>query len=322
VALSFATPTLVEFAWPPGAFVAGEQLRLEISLDGGLRHHKAPQALTVYGELVLARVRPPVVYQWQAGTPAQILYAETLTDLADTEGLGRLRCRFARPAAATQPTDAQIATCPGCDAGSCVCTVGAFLNTTLARCPMPHLEPGEVEVSLSVDGGASYSAPSAAGPAAVVVLPPSDGIVVNTTSLFETSDERVFVELQDASWGPNVLLFARVGGATLPAPVGRGTTPTATIELPRSLAPGAYTVVVSADGGTVFQATSALSSAPAVTPTPPSASTSSARRLLSSHSTTPPAAAAVGQLAIQACPAGSVCSPGLAQSCPKGHYCP
>lgn len=180
----------------------------------------------------------------------------------------------------------------GCDAASCVCTAGAFLNTTLARCPMPHLEPGEVEVSLSVDGGASYSATSAAGPATVVVLPPSGGTVVNTTSIFETSDERVFIELQDASWAPNVLLFVRVGGATLPALVGRGTSPTASVELPRALAQGAYTVVVSADGGTIFQATSALTSASTGTPTTPSASTSSSRRLLSSHSTTSPAAAA------------------------------
>lgn len=291
-AASDGEPDQLLLPWPAGAFAAGEQLRLEVSLDGGLNYHRAPKALTVYGEgqeLLLARARPPVVYQWEAGKSASVIYAETITNLQDTEGLGRVRCRFGQAAAATQPTDARITICPGCDATSCTCTEAAFLNSTLVRCPLPNLATvGPVELRISVDGGTSYSTPAGAAPVRIVIRPPPAGTSLNATTRFETFDERVFIELQDPSWAPPAVLLVRIGGVTSPVQVENTVQPTggpsssavtASVELPRGLAQGAYAVLASADGGTVFWPVENPPPPDPDDPTAPSSATG-ARRLL------------------------------------------
>lgn len=109
-------------------------------------------------------MRPLRLYAWQTGQPASILYAETSTELLDTEGLGLLRCRFARAAATAQPADAKVTTtnCLQCLASSCTCTEAEYLSRALLRCPVPNFgTTGPVTVDVTVDGGASYSAPAA-----------------------------------------------------------------------------------------------------------------------------------------------------------------
>ena len=80
---------------------------LEITLNGNI-FAEAPRPLTSYGEVVLGRARPPAVRPSPVGGTAQQLFAETVTDLLDTDSLDLLRCRFHKPAAGNQPIDARI----------------------------------------------------------------------------------------------------------------------------------------------------------------------------------------------------------------------
>jgi hypothetical protein len=88
----------LELSWPAHAFAIGEQVRLSLSLDGGIVYQTAPRALTVYGGIQLQRARPLRLYRWQAGENAQLLYAETGTSLVNTQAHGLMRCRFGRAA--------------------------------------------------------------------------------------------------------------------------------------------------------------------------------------------------------------------------------
>ena len=245
----------------------------------------------MYGGVTLGRVRPLRLYRWQAGESAQLLYAESVTDLLDTGGLGLLRCRFGKPAHADQPADAMLSdTCRGCDPASCACTEAEFLNRTLLRCPVPNLETiGPVEVSVTVDGGASYSTPQAGLPVRVQIMDIAADSALNVTARYETSDERVFISLADPSWLANSLVQVRVAGVTRHARVSGTAPPAVAAELPRGLKPGAYAVSASADGGATFK---------------------------------PPAAGPAMLLEIVPCAGGSSCSQGEESLCPEGRFCP
>jgi hypothetical protein len=138
-------------------FESGEQVRLELTLDGDT-FTKSPAPLTVYGGVVLGRVRPTVIHQSDEGG-VQDLYAETVTNLLDTESLNLLRCRF-RAAAANLSSSILRADCQDCDPSDCSCTAAMFVNRTLLHCPVPVFAAlGAVEVDVSVDTTASYSTP-------------------------------------------------------------------------------------------------------------------------------------------------------------------
>jgi hypothetical protein len=190
VPVVFVDEEHLELAWPAGAFLAGEQVSLALSLDGGRLLSPAPGPIVVYGGVTLARVRPLRLYAWQPGEPAQLLYAETLTDLADTEGLGRLLCRFGKAAQVEQPVDARLTgNCTGCDPATCCCTAATYINATLLSCPLPNLATlGPVEVAVTVDGGASYSVPASGLPVRVQVMARPGEQGQNVTQRYETAD--------------------------------------------------------------------------------------------------------------------------------------
>lgn len=179
--------TLVRFEWPAGHFESGEQVRLEITLDGDT-FTKSPAPLTVYGGVTLGRVRPVVVHQSEEGAH-QDLYAETITNLLDTESLDLLRCRF--HAAAANPLGSASASsilreCQDCDPSACSCTPARFVNRTLLHCPVPVLaRTGAVEVDVSVDTTASYSTPAGGVPVRIWVVNSTEDfhsqLVVNST---------------------------------------------------------------------------------------------------------------------------------------------
>jgi len=281
----------LELAWPASAFAVGEQVRLEVSLDGGSVFSTAPAPITVYGGVVLARVRPLRLYGWQPGERAQLLYAETGTGLLDTEGLPLLRCRFGKPAHQDQPADAQLTgACGGCDPASCSCTEAQFLNRTLLSCPVPNFETlGPVEVAVTADGGASYSTPLAGRPLRIQIMGAPTATALNVTSRFETREERAFVRLEDPSWVAGSTLQVRVAGATRHAKVQAAAPPAVVVELPRGLKPGGYEVTASADGGASFR---------------------------------PPGAGPALRVEIVACAAGSWCSQAVETPCPRGAFCP
>ena len=77
---------------------------MDLTLEGEV-FTRAPAPLTLYADVVLGRLRPPILHNAEVGGPAPTLWAETLTDLLDTEALGFMRCRFQRPKAASWPIE-------------------------------------------------------------------------------------------------------------------------------------------------------------------------------------------------------------------------
>ena len=61
----------LELEWPASVFAIGEQVKLSLSLDGGIVYQSAPRALTVYGGIKLQRARPLRLYRWQDGESVQ-----------------------------------------------------------------------------------------------------------------------------------------------------------------------------------------------------------------------------------------------------------
>ena len=74
-------------------FAPGEQILVDLTLEGEA-FARAPRPLTLYADVVLGRVRPPIMHNAPAAGPPPTLWAETLSDLVDTEALDLMRCRF------------------------------------------------------------------------------------------------------------------------------------------------------------------------------------------------------------------------------------
>ena len=196
-----------------------------------------------------------------------------------------MKCRFRAPAPAEQPTNANVTVCRDSDDPNdatlsptvWTCTEARFVNESVATCAMPRLSTlGKIPVSVSVDGGESYSSDcdnAGTCPLAVhlAVVETPAGIVLNSTvtqngalpfQLWEVNDERIWIEITaSAGWGHATsdrvasLLHVRVGGVTRPVHPRQpeaGSAPYAVAELPKGLIPAIYTVQVSADGGVTF----------------------------------------------------------------------
>ena len=120
----------------------------------------------------------------------QDLFAETTTNLLDTESLDLMRCRF--QAAAANPLGSATASsilreCRDCDASACSCTAARFVNRTMLHCPVPvFATTGAVEVDVSVDTRASYSTPEGGVPLRIWVVDSTEDfhsqLVVNGTA--------------------------------------------------------------------------------------------------------------------------------------------
>mmetsp|Transcript_135 Transcript_135/g.126 ORF Transcript_135/g.126 Transcript_135/m.126 type:complete len:82 (-) Transcript_135:6572-6817(-) len=81
--------------------------------------------------------------------------------MLDTETLDLIRCKFSKAASASQPSDANIASCEeDCDAADCICSTGVYVNSSMIYCPVPKFDSfGKTVVEVSVDGGSAYSTP-------------------------------------------------------------------------------------------------------------------------------------------------------------------
>lgn len=129
---------------------------MDLTLEGEV-FARAPAPLTLFADVILGRVRPPILHNAPIGGPAPTLFAETLSDLLDTEALGFMRCRFQAPRA-NDWADNPVADCEHCPPESCVCSEAAFVNRSMLACPVPRLDAvGAVTVDISVYKGASYS---------------------------------------------------------------------------------------------------------------------------------------------------------------------
>lgn len=55
---------------------------------------RGPTPLTLFSDVILGAIRPPIVHNAEIDGIPPTIFAETLSDVLDTEALGHLRCRF------------------------------------------------------------------------------------------------------------------------------------------------------------------------------------------------------------------------------------
>lgn len=66
---------------------------MDLTLEGEV-FHRAPTPLTLFSDVILGSIRPPIIHNAVVGGFTPTIWAETKSDILDTEALGFLRCRF------------------------------------------------------------------------------------------------------------------------------------------------------------------------------------------------------------------------------------